>query len=325
MTDILEPSNTEHPVPQQAPPPKRRRWGRMVLYVLATLGVLAIALVVAAVVKMNKAAPLIKIDETASIDESMTRNYGKYSPEKKGWVYVDDSNEPYLVRVVQQARIEAVGASDELYFVTSGASLGGGGRNFFGVFQIRSDGKGGDGLVEISDPYRYGSSVPVTPEKVRFEALSENTWGWVVKVQDGVNPKDERVAVSNVMLAPHGDNIAVLAHFKASADAEAGDCLQANIDHASWIKQVAYYEGLPEGAPAEEVAAGEALSEHEPLRCEHARWTYGTAAVVGAQPGPLTVTAKGTQYGAPLEARTWKIMFDNKAFVYTVPPELNVD
>ncbi|NGZ88237.1 hypothetical protein [Duganella aceris] len=321
MTEILEPA-----VPADAPPPKkRRRWGRMVLYILATLGVLAIALVVAIAVKASKEPPLVKIDEAASIDESMTRNYGKYSAEKKGWVYVDESNEPFLVRVVQQARIEAVGASDELYFVTSGSSLGASGRNFFGVFQIRSDGKGGDGLVEISDPHRYGSAVPVTPERVRFEALSESGWAWVVKVQSGVDPKQERVEVSNVMLAPHGDNIALLASFKASADAEAGDCLQANIDHASWIKQVAHYESLPEDAPSEEVAAGEALSEHEPLRCEHARWTYGTAAVVGAQPGPLTVTAKGTQYAAPLEARTWKIMFDNKAFVYNVPPELTVE
>jgi hypothetical protein len=323
MSDTLEPVR----VADVPPPKKRRKWGRRVLYVLATLGVLAIALVVTVVVKLGKAPPLLKIDETAVIEESMTRNYGKYSTEKKGWVYVDESNEPFLVRVVQQARIETLGASDQLYFVASGSSLGASGRNFFGVFQIRSDGKGGDALVEIRDPHRYGSSAPVTPEKVSFEALSDNTRVWVVKVQNGVNPKDERVRVSNVMLAPHGDKIALLASFKASADAEPGDCAQANAEHESWQKEVARFENpsAGAGAPSEEAANGEAVPGHEPLRCEAARWTYGIAAVAGAQPGPLTVSAGGTQYGAPLVAKTWAIMFDNQAFVYNVPPELAVD
>jgi hypothetical protein len=294
-----------------------------VLYVLATLGVLAILLAVAAYYHASQGPQLVKIDEAASIDESMTRNYGKYSPDKKGYLYVDQSNEPYLVRVVQQARIEAVGASDELYFVTSGTSLSGSGSQFYGVFQIRSDGKGGDGLVEVAEPARYDTAAPVTPEKVRFEALSETTWGWVIKTQNGLNPKHERVTVTNVVLAPHGDRIAELATFRASADADPGrDCALANADYAAWEKQVTEYYNPPNEAEHVQTAAGDALADQQPLRCEHARWTYVTAPVTGPLPGPLTVTAKGTQYGAPLEARSWKIMFDSKAYVYNVPPEL---
>ncbi|NYE61189.1 hypothetical protein FHW58_002341 [Duganella sp. 1224] len=324
MSDILEPVppvvSTESPPPEKKP---RRRWGRYVLYVLATLGVLAIVLVAAAYYHASRGPQLVKIDEAYAIDESMTRNYGKYSPEKKGYLYVDQNNEPYLVRVVQQARIEAVGASDELYFVASGTSLSGNAGQFYGVFQIRSDGKGGDGLVEVAEPLRYDTTAPITPEKVRFEALAETTWGWVIKTQSGLNPKQERVTVSNVVLAPHGDRIAELATFRASADADPGsDCAQANAEHAEWEKQVAEYYKLSAEASAEQTAAGEGLVDKEPLRCEHARWTYATAPVMGPLPGPLTVTAKGTQYGAPLEARSWKIMFDSKAYVYNVPPEL---
>lgn len=323
MSDILEPVppvvSTEPPPPEKKP----RRWGRYILYVLATLGVLAMVLVAAAFYKANKGPVLVKIDEATSIDESMTRNYGKYSPEKKGWVFVDQSNEPFLVRVVQQARIESVDASDELYFATSGTSLSGTGNHFYGVFQIRSDGKGGDGLVEVGEAQRYDSAAPITPEKVRFEALSENTWSWVIKVQDGLDPKAERVTVSNVVLAPHGDTIDQLASFRAAADADPGpDCAQANANYAEWEKQVTHYQSLPEDAPKEDIAAGDLLLQHQPLRCEHARWTYATAPVTGPLPGPLTVTAKGTQYGAPIEAKTWKIMFDSKAFIYNVPPEL---
>jgi len=208
MSDILEPIPPVAPTEAPAPKKKRRSWKRFVLYVFAALGVLAILLVGLAWYHASQGPVLVKIDEAASIDESMTRNYGKYAPDKKGYLYVDQSNEPYLVRVVQQARIEAVGASDELYFVTSGTSLSGTGSQFYGVFQIRSDGKDGDGLVEVAEPARYDTAAPVTPEKVRFEALSETTWGWVIKTQSGLNPKQERVIVTNVVLAPHGDRIA---------------------------------------------------------------------------------------------------------------------
>lgn len=324
MSDLIEPGVAEHAPIQTPPPPKRRKWGRYVLYTLAVLGVLMIALLAAVFYKASTEPQLIKIDEAASIDEAMTRTYGKYSQEKKGWVYVDESNEPFLVRVIQQARIEAVGASDELFFVASGVSLKGDGRNFYGVFQIRADTKPGGGLVEISSPFRYESDVPVTPEKVRFEALSERTWGWVLKVQNGTKPSTEQVMISNVMLAPHGDEIALLARFKAAVDAEPGDCAQANAEHETWRKAVEAM-GNQEQTTEQEVHEAEALDETEPLRCEHSRWTYRTADVVGPLPGPLTVSVKGTQYGAPMEAKSWKLMFDNKAFVYNVPDELTAE
>ncbi|MYM75938.1 hypothetical protein GTP56_27615 [Duganella sp. FT134W] len=323
MSDILEPVppvvSTEPPPPEKKP----RRWGRYILYVLATLGVLAIVLVGAAFYKANQGPVLVKIDEAASIDESMTRNYGKYSAERKGWMYVDQNNQPFLVRVVQQARIEAVGASDELYFVTSGIPLSGEATAFYGVFQIRSDGKGSDGLVEISDPVRELYEVPLKPENVHFEALSETLWGWVIKVQSGLEPKHERVTVTNVVLAPHGESIAELARFRAAADADPGkDCAQANAEYAEWEKLVEQYSKRSPDATDEEVAAGAEAVQHQPVRCEHARWTYATAPVNGPFPGPLTVTAKGSQYGAPMEPKRWKVMFDNKAFVYNVPEEL---
>ncbi len=325
MSDLIEPGVAEATPVLTAPPPKRRKWPRYVLYTLAVPGVLMIALLVAAFIKANSEPQLIKIDEAASIDEAMTRTYGKYSAEKKGWVYVDESNEPFLVRVIQQARIEAVGASDELFFAASGVSLKGNGRNFYGVFQIRPDTKPGGGLVEISSAFRYESDVPVTPEKVRFEALSERTWGWVLKVQTGTVPVSEQVMVSNVMLAPHGEEIALLARLKASVDAEPGDCAQANADHESWRKAVEAM-GNPEQTSAEPaVQEAETMDDTEPMRCEHSRWTYRSADVIGPQPGPLTVSVKGTQYGAPLEAKAWKLMFDSKAFVYNVPDELTVE
>lgn len=324
MSDLIEPGVADQAPLQTPPPPKRRKWGRYVLYPLAVLGVLLIALLVAAFIKANSEPQLIKIDETASIDEAMTRTYGKYSAEKKGWVYVDETNEPFLVRVIQQARIEAVGASDELFFAVSGVALKSNGRNFYGVFQIRADSKPGGGLVEVSSPFRYESDVPVTPEKVRFEALSERTWAWVLKVQTGSRPTAEQVMVSNVMLAPHGDEIALLARFKAAVDAEASDCAQANAEHETWRKTVEAM-GNQEQSAEQEVHEAEAMDDTEPLRCEHSRWTYRTADVIGPQPGPLTVNVKGSQYGAPMEAKTWKLMFDNKAFVYNVPEELTVE
>ena len=324
MSDLIEPGVADTPPVHTPPPPKRRKWGRYVLYLLAVLGVLLIALLVAAFIKANSEPQLIKIDETASIDEAMTRTYGKYSQEKKGWVYVDESNEPFLVRVIQQAKIEAVGASDELFFAVSGVSLKAGGRNFYGVFQLRADSKPGGGLVEISSPYRYESDVPVTPEKVRFEALSEHTWGWVLKVQSGTRPVSEPVMVSNVMLAPHGEEIALLARFKASVDAEPGDCAQANADHETWRKAVEA-AGSQEPAAEPEGQEAETMDDTEPMRCEHSRWTYRTADVIGPQPGPLTVNVKGSQYGAPMEAKTWKLMFDSKVFTYNVPDELTAE
>ncbi|OEZ57528.1 hypothetical protein [Duganella sp. HH105] len=326
MSDLLEPGLAENPTIQSPPPPppKRRKWGRYVLYTLAVLGVLLIGLIAAAFIKANSEPQLIKIDETASIDEAMTRTYGKYSPEKKGWVYVDESNDPFVVRVIQQAKIEAVGASDELYFAVSGVSLKGDGRNFYGVFQIRADSKPGGGLVEVSSPYRYESDVAVTPEKVRFEALSERTWGWVLKVQNGTRPTAEQVMVSNVMLAPHGDEIALLARFKAAVDAEPADCAQANAEHETWRKAVEAM-GAQEHTSEQELHEAETMDDTEPLRCERSRWTYRTADVIGPLPGPLTVSVKGTQYGAAMEAKTWKLMFDSKAFAYNVPDELAVE
>lgn len=326
MSDISNPPSHDTTAPRKA-----RRWWRYPVYFLALAGALLIGLIVFIAVREKAKPALITIDETATIDQVMTRAYGKYSEDKKGWLYVADGNRPFLVRVIQQARIETVGASDEFYFATAGTPLDGAGGAFYGVFQIRPDAndKAG-GLSEISSPYRFDGDVAVKPENVHFEALAEHTWAWVLKVQDGTDAHENPVRLRNVVLAPHGDDIALLATFKAATDADPGiDCALANSRYASWQTEQTQAAAEAQAASAGTTPAsdtneddGEEQEDVGPLRCEHSRWTYRTADVVGAVPGPLSVTSKGTLYGQPLESKTWKLMFDSKSFVYNVPAEL---
>lgn len=326
MPDKLEPAPPDSVDVVAKPPRRSRRWGRYLLYLLALLGVLLIAIVVTGIVEQKKGPALVAINEAETVDQTMTRAYGKYSPEKKGYLYVGDGNRPFLVRVIQQAKIEAVGASDELYFAASGAPLDGGAGFLYGVFQIRADPASKDGsLVEISSPYRIEGEVAVTPENVHFEALAEHVWAWVLKIQDGTDPKQDTVKVRNVMLAPHGDEIALLASFPAASDFDAGDCAAANASHAQWEADIARYRKLGDKATDEEQRDLEGLVETETPGCERRRWTYRTAPVTGAVPGALTVTSSGTLYGDAVVPRTWKLVFDSKAFSYIVPAELEAN
>ncbi|MFM9435379.1 hypothetical protein ACFDR9_002446 [Janthinobacterium sp. CG_23.3] len=329
--DATPPSGSAAPVPPKAP---KQPWLRYVMYTLAVLGVLLLALVAVVMYENSKKPKNVAIDETEMIDSLMSSNYGKYSDEHKGWLYVGEGNRTYVVRVVQQAKPSDGAHGDELYFVTSGKPLDGEPGAMYGVFQVRAGEKEEAGkLFQISSPYRYEGTVPLTPENVRFEALSETLWAWVIKVQDGADPKLATVTVNNVVLAPNGDNIAVLAWFRASLASDPGiDCAAAETRYKSWANG----ESHPRAAATEAAATqgeqteSEHESEHEhehevddvPLRCNDASWAYRTGPVSGAVPVPLTVTAKGVRDGVKMQEKTWKLVFDSKAFSYHVPEAL---
>jgi hypothetical protein len=306
MEDVKEPS-TAAPVRPARPP---RRWGRVLLYVLAAVGALALAFIALAYyLSAKQAHRRVTIDEVAVIDDVMGQTYGKYSASKKGWLYVGEDNVTYLMRVVQQAKIPDGADGDELYFVASGAAMNGESRAVYGVFYVHPDGKS-DGLAQENTQIRFFSTAPVKPEQVRFEALSENLWGWVVKTREDADPDSNAVTTMNTVLAPHDGQIAVLGEFLAARDARPeGSCEEAKAAWDTWFAEVA---NTSEGDE----------TEPPPPRCDKRRWTYRTATVNGNIPVPITVTAGGTLDDKPVEASTWKLMFDTKSFSYNIPPDL---
>ncbi|NRR29123.1 hypothetical protein HSX11_02895 [Oxalobacteraceae bacterium] len=325
----IPPSPEAKPLP--VPPPKKSggKWKRYLLYTLAAIGLAGIALFAFVGYKVNKekaVAVRVSIDETEMIDGIMSRTYGKYSEQKKGWLYVADGDRTYLVRVVQQSKTSDGPDGDELYFVTSGTPTDGEEGSLYGVFQVRGATNATDGsMVEISSPYRYDSNRPITPENVHFEALSENVWAWVIKTSDGKSPKAAPVHTTNMVFASHGETIVELASFKAGVESEpAGDCAAALGEYELWLNEtkVAAAEAAAKGE--EDEMAGEEV-DNGPMRCEKTRWSYRTAPVTGPVPGPLSVTLKGSRDGKPVEEKTWKLMFDSKAFSYNVPAELVPD
>jgi len=304
MEDLKEPAAAAAAAPvHPARPP--RRWSRVVLYVLAAVGALALAFIALAwYLGAKPGRDRVTIDEAAIIDNVMGETYGKYSAAKKGWLYVGDDNVTYLMRVVQQAKIPDGADGDELYFVASGNDVNGGTNAVYGAFYVHPDGK--DGLAQENTQIRYASTAPVRPEQVHFEALSDNLWGWVIKTRDDADP-GYAVTTTNTVLAPHEGQIAVLAEFVAARDATpAKSCEEAKAEWDAWDKEMSGEEGDFE----------------IPLRCDKRRWTYRTATVNGNIPVPITVTASGTLDGKPVEARSWKLMFDPKSFTYAIPEDL---
>ena len=291
--------------------PRRKRWLSVLLYLLAACGVLFLGIIAYAALKAPAPKERIVIDEAAVIDSVMASNYGKYSATKKGWLYVGEDNRTYLMRVVQQARLQDGADGDELYFITSGASVDEGEQvAIYGVFHIRPDPSDG-GLSEISTPANHAGTRAVQPEDVRFEALSDNLWGWVVKTRDGEDPRDVRAVTHNVVLAPNGNQIATLAEFLAAAEHTPEDgCAAAQARHDAYLAEQAA------------AAPGTEPEYDEPLRCEKRRWSYRTATVNGSVPVPFTVTLSGMMNGSPVETKNWKLMFDTKSFSYNVPEEL---
>jgi len=313
MHDLNEPApatSTAAPAPGRP----RRRWLAALVYLLAGVGVLTLALVAFLYyqhAKEAKAPKRVAIDEAAVIEQVMGETYGKYSETNKGWLYVGDENITYVMRVVQQAKIPDGADGDELYFVASGADVAGSSNAVYGVFYVHPKHPYDGTLEQRNTQMRYASSVAVRPEQVRFEALSENLWGWVVKTQNGTDPTQGAVTTVNTVLAPHGDEIATLGAFLASREAVPAESC----------------EDAKAAADAFEKAVNEGSDEVEavdpPERCDKRRWTYRTATVNGNIPVPITVTLGGLRDGQAVEPRSWKLMFDPKSFSYNVPDELH--
>jgi hypothetical protein len=296
----------------------RRRWLTALLYVLAAFGVLALGLTGYAIVGQKKEPPpppRVTIDEAAVIDSVMGETYGKYSAARKGWLYVADDNRTYLMRVVQQAKIPDAPDGDELYFVASGAATDGREGAIYGAFYVHPTRPHDGGLTQMNTQVASRTAQAVKPENVHFEALSENLWGWVIRVQDGSDATNSPVITTNTVLAPHGDSIVTLGAFKAAVDYDPGKpCAEVK---AAWDAYVAY--------ETPQVADEDIEEPEEVLRCEKRRWSYQTGGVTGAVPVPITVTAGGTQDGLPVQPRKWKLMFDPKSFSYNVPDELQAN
>lgn len=327
--------------PQETSPagatPRRagRTWRRIVVYTLALIGLLAL-LLVAAVAIHEHGQPAHSLDSTDTIDGVMTRHYGKYSEARQGWLYVDDSNSTYVVTVVQQKKIPGKDG-DELYLVTSGRPLEASQRStapFYGVFQLTW--RNGQ-LYEFGNATRYEGTQPVTPERVRFEALSAEVWGWVVKTVYEGDQVFEGTSTHNVFLAPHGDEIAVVAEFKAAEDVDLPmGCGEADLRHAAWLE--ARNKPKPKAAEAASAPASAASAadadegendedeDAEPPRCTKLRWAYRTEPVADKLFTPIYVTRKaGLEEGQQTPEKNWKLMFDAKSFTYLLPPELKLD
>jgi hypothetical protein len=321
--------NIQIPMEEANPPTQAkpaRKWARIAIYLFAALGLL-FSVLIAVVAFREKPEPSRTFDANEVVEGVMTRNYGKYSDTHRGWLYVDEeTNRTYLVTVVQQKKVDGK-EGDELYLVASGRTINSnsGEDSFYGVFQVRwSD----DSFYEYGDARRPTGADPVTPERVLFEALSGDVWGWVVKttiIETGDG--SELTAIRNVVLAPRNDRIALLAEFNAAYDVLGGsDCEETERQYAAWKqaqdepKTVTVDSEVPAETPAEEDGDGE---DFEPVRCTKLQWTYRTDPVRDSTFTPLYITRKaGMRDGVKLEAKTWKVMFDPKSYTYLLPEEL---
>ena len=102
-----EPAHAPHPDTHAAAANKPKRgWKRYLIYILAVLGVLFVALMgtVAYSVWRDGQAP---IPEAATIESTMTETFGRYSEEHKGWLYVTDDKRSYVMRVIRKRPTKA--------------------------------------------------------------------------------------------------------------------------------------------------------------------------------------------------------------------------
>jgi len=315
MHDVNEPTPTPPAAaPETARP--RRRWLAALVYALAGVGVLALALAAVAYyrhVEEERKPKRATIDESKVIDNVMGATYGKYSDTKQGWLYVDDDNVTYLMRVVQQAKVPGGPDGDELYFMASGAAVGGTKDVAYGVFRVRPTHPYDGTLRQSSVRAHYSSPTAVRADQVRLEAFGEHLWGWVIKTQR-INDHEEGGAVTtmNTVIAPHGDQLAYLGEFIAARkETPTESCKAAK---AAWDE----FWRLAE----EDFEQVEGVGP--PLRCDNRRWTYRIGTAVGNTPAPITVTLGGTQDGQPVKSRSWKLKFDPKSSGYVIPKELQL-
>lgn len=315
-----------------------RKWPRYVLHVLAATGLLAIVAVAYGFYTTSPNSEPLSIDETETIEAVMTNTYGKYSETQKGWLYVGEYNRTFLMRVVQQAKISGngTGNGDSLYFVASGNATDGSRSAIYGIFQIRWDGTGKERkLYQISSAYQRDSDVAPTPEMVRLEKLSPDVWGWFIKTRSGKDAAAELVREDYTIYAPNGDAIANLGSIPASFQRDPGmDCAAANQRYEEWAHPAAQAATVPANSPSPENATVPAPEikeqeeiqdeegDNEPPRCSKAQWTYHLEAASGKSFSSIHISGKGLKDGQPLDEKTYKIMFDNKSFVYLIPDSI---
>ncbi|WP_374583818.1 hypothetical protein [Pseudoduganella sp.] len=296
-------------------------WRRFAIYFFAALG-LIFSIWIAVLAFQSKQSSFLTFDADAAIEGVMSSNYGKYSDTQRGWLYVDEQSKlTYVVTVVQRKKVNGK-EGEELYFITSGHAINSnsGDDAFYGVFQLRNN--NGE-LYEYSDPRRPSGANAVKPENVHFERLSADVWGWVVKITDIETGDGEEITnTRNVVLAPHKNQIAVLAQFSAANKViGSGGCQETERYYAEWRQA----QAQKKAAPASENSNEESFDgeDYEPPRCTSLEWTYRTEPVVDSTFTPLHITRKpGMEEGVATPAKTWKVMFDPKSYTYLVPEEL---
>lgn len=310
----------------------RRGWKRYVMYGFALLGVLFMLLTGAVAYSMWKDGHQ-PIPETATIESTMGDTFGRYSEEHKGWLYVSDDKRSYVMRVVQQASIDNKREGDGLYFVASGTPLDDNPGTVYGVFYIYKDARTG-ALQQVASLHQNDDDRPLLPENVRFEALSNQVWAWVIKEAAAFEDPEAGSYVMNVVLAPHDGGIKELARFAASQKmTPEGGCAKADQSYADWHKareQGQAAKAAAAAAVASDASDAEAPDEgnadeteyDEPSRCDDLKWTYKTNPPKDGALTPLLITRTGVQQGVAQPEQSWKVMFDSKSFVYLMPDEL---
>jgi len=309
-----------------------RGWKQWVLYFFAGLGVLVLALVVLAVVQSHKKPVKVSIDGDEMINQVMLNTYGKYSQNQGGWLYVGPGNITYLMQVVQRAKPTDSPLGDELYFVASGEPVDKElrGLTMTGLFLVKADADAKDGsLVQISSAFNtdYGNRA-LRAEDVKFEALSQSAWGWVLKTHT-VEGRDQ--SIYNLVLAPLDDNIQQLARFPAQllVKPELG-CAHAEQAYREFLaRQTRLEQGVAAASPASAASDSadseetDTLEEEPPTRCSDAQWSYRTEAVPAEGFVSILVTGGGMVEGEARAKKTVKLVFDHNKKVYLVPDELS--
>lgn len=351
VSEVTAPVVASETDPATVTPPRKSLWRKLVVGSLAALG-LVFVVVIAAIVWQGWRERQAPIAETETIDAILSSMYGRYDEAQKGWLYVGSDKRSYVVRVVHQVQLHDGQPGDGLYFVVSGTPLDGRTGHVYGIFHVTRNAQTGE-LEQVARSERFDWGVPLTPERVRFEALSDAVWGWVLKLQNTADEPDTQVVVTNVVLAPHDAEIAELARFRSAITTRASvGCAQAERDHADWEARMENESLRAEqeaaqaaSAAAASAASGPALAasvaqasdededegtpaeyepgEEPPIRCDAATWTYRTDPIrEGGAFTPLHVRQSGLLDGQPLPEKSWKLVFDPKAYVYLVPDEL---
>lgn len=326
--EVFVPETEDNASPKKAG--KSKKVIKIIVGLLALIGFAVVAVVVYAVIAASREQPASQtIDETSAVERVMEHAYGKYSPSRRGWMYVSESGATYLVTVVQQKKIEAVGKGDELYLVTSGTRIAGeataedeDARTLYGIFKVTAS---DDVLTPVSRPANFGGTVPLSPERVKFVAFNQDHWGWVLKhVSEGAGVQttiNEVLVASENEIHPAGQFESAYDNTKAVTAAH-GSCALASAAHANWMEQSALQNASGDlvDKPGETVP-----SEVEPQRCTKYAVTFRTDPVTEKFFTALNLTSTGIRDGQPFEPKKWKVMFDQKSFTYLLPIELEAE